>query len=140
MTTHDTWSIRRGRLLAVLVAAAAAVVVWLVAHQALGVDLRARAGAAVQQVSLPAVIAMALVIGLLGWAVLAVLEKLSAKSGRTVWTIVAVVVLMVSLLGPLGGVTTGAVVTLLCLHLVVGLALIVGLGRTAARRRRAGAA
>jgi hypothetical protein len=50
-----------------------------------------------------------------------------------IWTVIAAAVLALSLLGPLGGVSSGAVLGLLCLHLVVGLVLIAGLPRPATR-------
>jgi hypothetical protein len=47
--------------------------------------------------------------------------------------VVAIVVLVLSLAGPAGAATSGAWLTLTCLHLVVGLAVILGLRRAAGR-------
>ncbi|MEH0845411.1 DUF6069 family protein [Micromonospora sp. CPCC 205711] len=123
---------RRDRALAVLAATVAALVVWVVAVPLAGVDLVARSGAADRRVGPGAVVVTTVVAGLAGWALLALLERLTGRA-RVVWTGIAVAVLLVSLLGPLtGGVGAPATVTLLVLHLAAGL-LIPGLRRTADR-------
>lgn len=121
----------RQRIIAVVAAAVAAVVVWVVADPVLGVDVAADANGTKTAVELPSVIGSSLVIGLVGWGFLAVLEKVTGKA-RTVWTAIAVVVFLLSLLfGPGAGVTTGAKATLVALHTVVALVLIPGLARNA---------
>ncbi|OKI69648.1 DUF6069 family protein [Micromonospora sp. CB01531] len=124
---------RRGRVLAVLAATAATLVVWAVAVPVAGVDLVARTGGTDQSVT-PVVVGVAtLLAGLAGWALLALLERFTTRA-RTVWLGVAVVVLLVSLLGPLGGgVGTAATVTLVAMHLVAAGVLVPLLPRTAGR-------
>ncbi|MCI4065588.1 DUF6069 family protein [Micromonospora sp. R77] len=110
------------RLLAIAVATAVTVAVWFIAR-ALDVTLAVNTGGNRQEITLGAVIAATVVAGLIGWALLALLERLTA-AGRTIWTIVAVLVLLVSLLGPLGGVSTGAKATLAVMHLAAAAVII----------------
>ncbi|MEU4225168.1 DUF6069 family protein [Nonomuraea sp. NPDC026600] len=108
------------RLLAVLGAIAAALAVWAVAHLLGGVALVSTSG----EVTAGSVIVAALVAGLAGWGLLAVLERVTAHS-RTVWTWIAAVFLVVSLAGPLTMGTTGAAkATLAALHVVTAAVLI----------------
>ncbi|MEU8071375.1 DUF6069 family protein [Micromonospora sp. NPDC048169] len=121
---------RRDRLLTVLAVTAAALLGWVVAVPVAGVELIARSGSTDQRVTPVAVVVSTLLAGLAGWALLAVLERLTGRA-RSAWTVVAVLVLLVSLLGPLGGGVGGAAkLTLVALHLVVGAVLITGLRRT----------
>ncbi|MFJ1541311.1 DUF6069 family protein [Micromonospora chalcea] len=123
---------RRDRLLTVFAATAAALLGWVVAVPLAGVELTARVGSDVQRVTPAAVAVSTLLAGLAGWALLALLERLTARA-RTVWTVVAALVLLVSLLGPLGGgVGQAATLTLVAFHLVAGTVLITGLRRGAA--------
>ncbi|MGW5556966.1 DUF6069 family protein [Micromonospora sp. NPDC003944] len=113
--------------------AAGAVVVavaeFALVHSAAGVDLTVRSGSSTRQVTVGAVIAAAAVAALAGWALLAVLERLTIRA-RVWWTSVAVVVLLLSLLlGPPSGVGGGAKATLALLHLSVGVILVLGLPR-----------
>ncbi|MEU4441489.1 DUF6069 family protein [Micromonospora chalcea] len=123
---------RRVRLLTVLAATVATLLGWVVAVPLAGVELTARTGSDVQRVTPVAVAVSTLLAGLSGWALLALLERLTARA-RTVWTVVAGLVLLVSLLGPLGGgVGRAATLTLVAFHLVAGTVLITGLRRGAA--------
>lgn len=123
---------RRRRVRAVLAATAATLAVWVAAVPFAGVDLMARSGGAERRVTPVAVGVATVVAGLAGWALLALLERFTTRA-RTVWLAVAVVVLLVSLLGPLGGVGTAAILTLLVLHLVAAAVLVPMLARTARR-------
>ena len=108
---------------AMLVAAA----VFTVVHSAAGVDLAARTGAEVQHITLPAVLIAAAVSAVAGWALLALLERLTTRA-RVVWTMSAVAVVLLSLLaGPTAGVTVGAKAGLALLHLAVGAVVIGGM-------------
>lgn len=108
------------RILTVLGATVAAVVVWLVAGPLAGVALNVNTG----EVGLASVVGASLVAGLAGWGLLALLER-SAKKPRTVWTWIAVVFLVVSLAGPLTLAASGsAMIALACMHLVTGAVLI----------------
>jgi hypothetical protein len=114
------------RAFTVLTASAAALAVWTVAEPIAGVRLDVRAGAGtVQHVGPAAVVLVSLLAGLAGWALLAVLERITARA-RTAWTIPALLSFAISLTGPLGGRTGGAVAALACLHLVVTAVLITG--------------
>jgi hypothetical protein len=122
------------RIIAVVVATLVTAAVWFVARVAFDVKVVAETGATETTVQLPSVIIATVVSGLLGWGVLELLER-KTSSPRTVWFVVGAVVLVLSMFtGPLGGVTTGAKVTLVLLHLAAGLVLIPGLGRTAGKR------
>ena len=110
---------------------------WLVAVPLLSIDLAVQpAGGgtqtATQTVAVGAVLATSLTAALLGWALLAVLERWTTRA-RTTWTAVAAVLLLLSLAGPLtGALTAPAAVALVAMHLVVGAVLILGLRRTVA--------
>jgi hypothetical protein len=113
----------------------AAVLAWLVAVPIVGIDLLVRpGGSAAQQVGLGSVVAVSLLASLLGWGLLALLERLVSRRALTAWTVVAVVVLMVSLTGPLTAAANAAVaIALVLMHLLVGAVLIMGLRRTTVR-------
>lgn len=125
----------RQRVLTVAAAAVAAVLAWLIAVPIVGIDLLVRpGGGAAQQVGLGSVVAVSLLASLLGWGLLALLERLVSRRALTAWTVVAVVVLMLSLSGPLTAATNAAVaIALVLMHLVVGAVLIMGLRRTTVR-------
>lgn len=125
----------RQRVLTVAAAVVAAVLAWLVAVPIVGIDLLVRpGGGAAQQVGLGSVVAVSLLASLLGWGLLALLERLISRRALTAWTVVAVVVLMLSLTGPLTAAANAAVaIALVLMHLVVGAVLIIGLRRTTVR-------
>ena len=124
---------RNARALTVVAAAALGLLAWLVLGPIAGIDLDVRTGSSgTQQVGPVSVVATGLLVGLAGWGLLAVLERRTAKA-RTAWTVTAAVVLLLSLTGPLGAVTTAGKLSLVVLHLVVGVVLIAGLRRTAGR-------
>ncbi len=141
MTTTTTRNRRstigriRQRVLTVAAAVVAAVLAWLIAVPIVGIDLVVRpGGGAAQQVGLGSVVAVSLLASLLGWGLLALLERLVSRRALTAWTVVAVVVLMLSLSGPLTAATNAAVaIALVLMHLVVGAVLIMGLRRTTVR-------
>lgn len=131
----------RARGLVVAGAVASALGGWLVAAPLLDIDLFVQPSgggtqAVTQTVGAGAVLAASLTAALLGWALLAVLERWTRRA-RTIWTVVAAVVLLLSLTGPLtGALTTPAAVALVALHLIVGAVLILGLRRTSAAAGR----
>ena len=141
MTTTTTRNRRstigriRQRVLTVAAAVVAAVLAWLIAVPIVGIDLVVRpGGGAAQQVGLGSVVAVSLLASLLGWGLLALLERLVSRRALTAWTVVAVVVLMLSLSGPLTAATNAAVaIALVLMHLVVGAVLIMGMRRTTVR-------
>ena len=112
------------RTLAVVGAALAAAVVWAGAVLLLDVDLRVDVGDGPQTVGLGQVLGMSLAAGLLGWLLLAALERRGRRPVQ-VWTAIALAVALLSLVGPLtAGVTTGTRVVLVLLHLVVAAVLV----------------
>ncbi len=125
----------RARALAVAAASLAALVVWVVAVPIGGVDLLVRpSGGAATAVGAGAVVSVSLLAGLLGWALLAMLERRIARA-RTIWTGSALVVLLLSLAGPLTAGTTPLVKAVLALmHLTIAAVLIPALRRTSATR------
>lgn len=132
-TRHGTGR-RRDRALAVAATVAATLAVWAVAGPLAGVRLAVRAGGDVRPVGPASVVITSLVVGLVAWALLEVLERVSRRA-RGVWIAIAVVVLVLSLAGPLGGVTTAATVSLACLHVAAAAVLIPLLARTGGRVR-----
>lgn len=121
---------RRRRPLTVLAAAAAAVLVHLLTTRGLGIDLVATTAEDVTQtVGALDVVVAAVVAGIAGWTVLALVERVTPHA-RVVWVSVAVVVLAVSLVGPLTMASGPAAAGLTALHLVVGAVLVPGLAAT----------
>ncbi|HZC99496.1 MAG TPA: DUF6069 family protein [Actinomycetes bacterium] len=130
----DAATRRRARLVAVVAAVGAALVLWAVVELAFGLDLRGPAsGAATEALDVgPAqVVIVSLLAALAGWGLLAVLERLTSRA-RGLWAVIAVVVVIGSLGGPLSGtgVTAANRWALAGLHLVVGAVLIPTLYRT----------
>ncbi|MDN5859268.1 MAG: DUF6069 family protein, partial [Pseudonocardia sp.] len=107
--------------------------VWVIADPGGQVDPGARVGGAVTPVGPIAIAIAALLAGLAGWGLLAVLERRTAHA-RRIWTVTAAAVLVVSLLGPLGGVGMAAIATLAVMHVAVGAVLIALLPRARTRR------
>lgn len=108
-------------------AAAAGLIVWALSVHLAGVDLTVGTGPPARTVGPLSVVVAALVAGGAGWALLAFMQRRSAH-GRRTWRIVATVVLVLSLLGPWVSGATGAVlVTLIAMHVVVGVTAILGL-------------
>lgn len=125
-TAHPT----RVRALTVAAALGAAVLGWALLGPVAGLDLTVTVGDGQQRLGAAAVIVATLVVGLAGWGLRALLDRLTARA-RTVWTVIAAIVLAVSLLGPVGSaVGGGTVAALIGLHLLVGLVLLFGLRAT----------
>ncbi|MEV6313835.1 DUF6069 family protein [Streptomyces sp. NPDC051776] len=118
----------RTRALALVGAVVLDALIWILADRVFKIDLRIPDGpgsTTTSELVLPAVIISVAVISLVGWGLLALLERLTGRA-RTVWTAIASAVVVLSLLGPLfaAGLTTGNRITLVCLHLTVGAVLI----------------
>src|SRR5690606_8296679 len=115
------------RALVVAGAALAPAAIWLVAHAAGVRPEVAFAGQPWTPVDLPAAVIFAAVGSLAGWAALAVLERLT-RHGRALWTLLAALVLLGSLVPPLAVQASVATrLTLVAMHLAVGLVLVPGL-------------
>jgi hypothetical protein len=100
-----------------------------------GVSLSIRFGSGqAQTIGIGPVIGISLVAALLGWLLLALLDRRSPRA-RAVWTRAALAVLVVSLALPLTAATTTAAATgLIVLHLAVAAAVIPLMRRTARAR------
>jgi predicted permease len=125
----------RVRMLSVAGGAAAAAIAWAIEVPLLGVRLSIRFGAMrAETVVVGQVIGAALVAGLLGWLLLAALERRTPRS-RAAWAGAALLVLVASLALPAAAATTtSAAIALIALHLAVGAVVIPGMSYTARRR------
>lgn len=126
---------RRGlRALTGALAAVPALLVWAIAAPGLGVELPfTDAQGNEQEINAGAIILFSIVPALLGWALLAVLERFAPNRGLAIWTAVATAVLVVSFL-PLVSMSAGAAITLGLIHLAVGVVIITVLRATSPRR------
>lgn len=138
-STRPTGVTRRGsagrRVLTVVGATVAALVVWLVADPVLGIDLTVQTApgtTTTMPVTAGAVVLSSLLAGLLGWGLLALLERWGRR-GVLAWRSVAGAVGLVSLGGPLSlAQSTGGMIVLTLLHVVVAAVLLVTLPRAMA--------
>jgi hypothetical protein len=130
--------VARTRVLGVGGAIVAAVAVWAIAVSLLGVNLVIRFGSgAPQTIGVGYVLGATLIASLVGWGLLAMLERRTPRA-RSIWTVAALVVLLVSLSLPLTAGTTGASkVVLALMHIAVAAVLIPALRSGSARRNRA---
>ncbi|MEU1396370.1 DUF6069 family protein [Micromonospora zamorensis] len=129
VTTPTTSTLRR-RALAVGVAVVACLAIWSIGALA-GVDYTVESpGQPATVIGAGAIFVVALGAALLGWAVLALLERFAPRAARPVWISLAVAVTLLSLV-PLVGVeaTGGAKLTLGATHVAVAVALIALLPR-----------
>jgi Family of unknown function (DUF6069) len=130
------WHRRRTRALTLVGVALAGLVVWAVSVPILGIDLTVGASPATLTITPLMVGVAALVPGALAWALLALLERFFGR-GRRAWLVVGWAVLALSLTGPVSMGASGAtLVSLVTMHLVVGITLIVGLTRPRPHGRR----
>lgn len=127
MTTyvpHTTVSKALARFGIVLAGVAAALMVWVLA---VGVETprTPAVGGAPSPLTAPEVLVAALVAGLVGWAALAVLERLTVRA-VSVWRTLATTVFLLSLGGPLTGddVSIASRVALVVMHVAVAAVVI----------------
>ena len=130
MSASGTATIR-DRALVVAAAIVAALVTWAIARLLVGDPLLVESGdgEGTVTIGLVPVVVATLTGGLLGWGVLVVLERFT-RQPRRVWLILALIAMAVSMLGVAQAIGTGTTISLLALHVVVGLVLIAGFLRT----------
>ena len=122
----------RARALCAAAGALAAALAWIVEVPLLGIHLNVRFGGGhIQTITVGQVIGVAVAASLLGWLLLALLERRTPRA-RTLWTAIALAALAASLALPLATATTSsAVAGLIVMHLSVGSVVIPALARTA---------
>jgi hypothetical protein len=127
---------RRQRAVTLVAAVAAGLVVWAVSVPLLGLDLIVGLPPASMTITPLMVGVAALVPGALAWALLAVFERFFRR-GRLMWLVVGWAVLALSLTGPSSmGASGTTLVSLITMHLAVGITLIIGLNRPRTNGRR----
>ncbi len=129
--------IKQGRARALCAAggALAAALAWIVEVPLLGIHLNYRFGTGhIQTIAAGQVIGVTLAASLLGWLLLALLERRTPHA-RLLWTTIALVALAASLALPLAAATTtSAAAGLIVMHLTVGAAVIPAMAHTARAR------
>jgi Family of unknown function (DUF6069) len=125
----------RARALSAAGGALAAALAWIVEVPLLGIHLNIRFGAGhTQTIAVGQVIGVAVAASLLGWLLLALLERRTSHA-RRIWTTIALAALAVSLALPItAATTTSAVIGLIVLHVTVGAVVIPAMARTARTR------
>jgi len=125
----------RARALSAAGGALAAALAWIVEVPLLGIHLNIRFGAGhTQTIAIGQVIGVAVAASLLGWLLLALLERRTSHA-RRIWTTIALAALAVSLALPIAAATTtSAVIGLIVLHVTVGAVVIPAMARTARTR------
>jgi len=113
----------------------AAALAWTAEVPLLGIHLNYRFGTGhTQTIGIGQVIGVTAAAALLGWLVLAILERRTPRA-RTLWTTITLAVLAASLALPLAAATTtAATAALVVMHLTVGATVIPAMARTARRR------
>ncbi|MGD0700236.1 MAG: DUF6069 family protein [Trebonia sp.] len=125
----------RARALCAAGGAAAAALAWAVEVPLLGIHLNVRFGAGhIQTIAVGQVIGVTVAAALLGWLLLAQLERRTSRP-RLIWAGSALAVLAASLALPLAAATTSsATAGLIVMHLTVGAAVIPTMARTGRKR------
>jgi hypothetical protein len=125
----------RARALCAAGGALAAALAWIVEVPLLGIHLTFRFGTGhIQTIAAAQVIGVTVAASLLGWLLLALLERRTPHA-RLLWTTIAVAAVAASLALPLTvATTTSAVAGLIVMHVSVGAAVIPAMGRTARAR------
>jgi hypothetical protein len=115
--------------------ALAAALAWIVEVPVLGIHLNFRFGAGhIQTIAIGQVIGVTVAASLLGWLLLALLERRTPRA-RRLWTTIALVSLAASLALPLAAATTTSALTgLIVMHLTVGAVVIPAMTHTARAR------
>lgn len=127
---------RLARALALVGGTAAALVVWALAKYAFDIEMQARqpGGTGPADITAVHVISSAVPAVLVGWLLLAILERFAAKA-RTIWTWIAVVVTILSLASPAAAqdATGDTKISLALMHIAVAAVVIPIFARTSPR-------
>jgi len=125
----------RARALCAAGGALAAALAWIVEVPLLGIHLTFRFGSGhIQTIAVGQAIGVTVAASLLGWLLLALLERRTPHA-RALWTTIALAALAASLALPLAAATTtSAVAGLVVMHLAVGAAVIPAMARTVRSR------
>ena len=125
----------RARALSAAGGALAAALAWIVEVPLLGIHLNFRFGAGhIQTIAVGQAIGVTVAASLLGWLLLALLERRTPHA-RLLWTTIALAALAASLALPLAVATTSsAVAGLIVMHVTVGAAVIPAMAHTARTR------
>ena len=125
----------RARALSAVGGALAAALAWVVEVPLLGIHLNVRFGAGhTQTIAIGQVIGVTVAASLLGWLLLALLERRTPRA-RLLWTTIALAALAASLALPLTAATTTSAVTgLIVMHVTVGAIVIPAMAHTARAR------
>ena len=126
---------RRARALCAAGGALAAALAWIVEVPLLGIHLTVRFGAGhIQTIAVGQVLGVTVAASLLGWLLLALLERRTPYA-RLLWTTAALAALAASLALPLAAATTtSATIGLIVMHLTVAAAVIPAMAHTAQTR------
>jgi mannose/fructose/N-acetylgalactosamine-specific phosphotransferase system component IID len=137
ITGRGVRDVKQGRARALCAAGGvlAAALAWIVEVPLLGIHLTFRFGTGhIQTIAPGQVIGVTAAASLLGWLLLALLERRTAHARRP-WTTIALAALAASLALPLAAATTtAAAAALVVMHLTVGATVIPAMARTARRR------
>ena len=129
--------VKQGRAGALCAAggALAAALAWIVEVPLLGIHLNFRFGAGhIQTIAIGQVIGVTVAASLLGWLLLALLERRTPHA-RRLWATIALAALAASLALPLAAATTtSAAAGLIVMHLTVGAVVIPAMAHTARAR------
>jgi hypothetical protein len=129
--------IKQGRARALCAAggALAAALAWIVEVPLLGIHLTVRLGPGhIQTIAVGQVIGVTVAASLLGWLLLALLERRTPHA-RLLWTTIVLAALAASLALPLVAATTSSAVTgLIVMHVTVGAVVIPAMAHTARTR------
>ena len=125
----------RARALCAVGGILAAALAWTVEVPLLGIHLNYRFGTGhTQTIAAGQVIGITAAAALLGWLLLAILQRRTPRAG-SLWTTIALVALAASLALPLAAATTTAATAgLVAMHLTVGAAVIPAMAHTARTR------
>ena len=136
-TTRAVPDIKHGRARALCAAGGvlAAALAWIVEVPLLGIHLNFRFGTGhTQTIAAGQVIGVTAAAALLGWLLLALLDRRTPRA-RLIWTTTALAALAASLALPLAAATTtSAAAGLIIMHLTVGAAVIPAMAHTAQAR------